>query len=148
MADGTEIPVPGVIPMDHTADVGFELEAPDPAELFRRAAAGLMYLILERVPERTGERRELRISSPDLPGLLRDWLRELLYWHEAEGFAAASVEIGALSPGDGGGAELEATVRGGPDEEPPVREIKGVTLHRLAAEARGDGWYGRVIFDV
>jgi SHS2 domain-containing protein len=29
-----------------------------------------------------------------------------------------------------------------------VREIKGVTLHGLTAEPRGNGWYARVIFDV
>lgn len=145
---GTEIPVPGVSSMDHTADVGLEVEADDPAELFRRAAAGMMYLILERLPERAERNRELRVTSADLAGLFRDWLRELLFWHEAEGFTAASAEIRTLDAGDGGEAELEATVRGGSGTEAPVREIKGVTLHGLAVERRDGGWYGRVIFDV
>lgn len=148
MSEGTEIPVPGVISMDHTADVGIEVEADEVAELFRRAAAGMMHLILERLPERSDESRELRVSSADLAGLLRDWLRELLYWHESDGFAAASADIRTLDVGDGGDAVLEATVRGGPDEEPPVREIKGVTLHGLTAERRDGGWYGKVVFDV
>lgn len=134
--------------MDHTADVGLEIEAEDRAELFRRAAAGMMHLILERLPERVDESRELRASSGDLAGLLREWLRELLYWHEADGFSVASTDIRTLEAEEGGRAVLEATVRGGPDEEPPVREIKGVTLHGLAAEPRDGGWYARVVFDV
>ena len=148
MSEGTEIPVPGVTSMDHTADLALEIEAGDPAELFLRSASGMIYLILERLPERSDETRSLRVSSGDAAGLLREWLRELLYWHEAEGFAAASAEIGTLEIDEGGEALLEATVRGGPEEETPVREIKGVTLHGLAAEPRDGGWSGRVIFDV
>lgn len=148
MSHGTEIPVAGVKTMDHTADVGLAIEAEDRAELFRRAAAGMMHLILERLPERTDEIRELRVSSADLAGLLREWLRELLYWHEAEGFSVASADIRTLEVEEGGEAVLEATVRGGPDDEPPVREIKGVTLHGLTAGPRDGGWHGRVIFDV
>lgn len=145
---GTEIPVPGVTSMDHTADVALEVEAADPAELFGRAAAGMMYLLLERLPERADRSRELRLSSTDLPGLFRDWLRELLFWHEDEGFVVASADVRRLESGDGDEARLEATVHGGAEREPPVREIKGVTLHGLAVERRDGGWYGRVIFDV
>jgi SHS2 domain-containing protein len=140
---GTEIPVSGVTSMDHTADVGLEIEADDRAELFGRAAAGMMHLILERRPERVDEIRELRASSEDLAGLLREWLRELLYWHEVEGFSVAGAEFRRLEP-----TGLDASVRGGPAPGTPIREIKGVTLHGLVAEEREEGWYGRIIFDV
>lgn len=134
--------------MDHTADLALEITAPDPTELLRRAAAGMMYLLLEELPTRTGERRELGVSSGDAPGLLREWLRELLFWHEAEGFATAEIEVRSLEPGTSGGARVEAVVKGGRTDRPPVREIKGVTLHGLRAEPRDGGWYGRVVFDV
>ena len=67
----------------------------------------------------------------------------------------ASFRFERLDVPEGGDSEapetelrLEATVGGGPAEGQPIREIKGVTLHGLAAEPREDGWYGRVIFDV
>ena len=155
MSEGTEVPVSGVTSLEHTADVALEVEAPDERELFRRSALGMMYLLLERVPDDERESRRLEVSSQDAPGLLREWLRELLYWHETEGFAIASCRFERLDVPEGGGSadpgtefRLEATVRGGPVEGQPVREIKGVTLHGLAAERRDDGWYGRVIFDV
>lgn len=141
----------GVKSMDHTADLALEITAPDLPGLFRRSALGMMHLLLDRVPEAQGESREIEVQSGDLPGLLREWLRELLFWHETEGFSVASCrirEIGDPSTSDGRGARLRATVRGGYDEGAPVREIKGVTLHDLAAEPRNGGWYGRVVFDV
>lgn len=155
MSGGTEIPVEGVNPLDHTADLALEITAPDAPALFRRSARGMMHLLLDRIPESEEEGRELEVEAVDLPGLLRKWLRELLYWHDAEGFSVASCEIEELDDGTGSGtgpgeglARIRATVRGGFDEGPPVREIKGVTLHGLAAEPRNGGWYGRVVFDV
>jgi len=147
---GTEIPVPGVKPLDHTADVGLEIEAPDLPDLFRRGARGLSWLILEERPSDATQQRRVRVSASDLPGLFREWLRELLFWHESDGFSVAEIEIRTLEREDetGGRAVLDAAVRGGPDPGTPVREIKGVTLHGLAVERRDGGWYARVIFDV
>jgi len=149
-SDGTELPVPGVISLDHTADLGLEIRAPDLPALFDRAAAGMMHLLLERVPDDGPEERSVEARAPDGPGLLRSWLRELLFLHDRYGFQTAEVEFRTLEaePGPGREARLEATVRGRPEEEPPVREIKGVTLHRLALEPADDGWFARVIFDV
>ncbi len=149
MSEGTEIPVPGVHSIDHTADVALEIEAEDLDGLFHRAARGMTHLLLERLPEDTGESRSLRVSSGDLPGLLREWLREILFWYQSDGFVFISCRITRLDRGDGGRAVLEAVVRGLVENDPPpVREIKGVTLHGLAAEPRDDRWYGRVVFDV
>lgn len=138
-----ELKVPGVRRLDHTADVGIEVEAPDLAELFRRAALGMMGLILEEPAPEPAEERQLVLEAPDLPSLLFLWLRELLYWHEVGGFAFAEAAFRALLE-----TRLEAVVRGGPDPCTPAREIKGVTYHELAAERRPDTWFARVIFDV
>lgn len=77
------------------------------------------------------------------PALLRAVLREVLLWHELDGFAPSTVEVTDAAPG-----RFEARVRGGIPAAPPVREIKGVTLHGLTAEPDGGVWRGRVIFDV
>lgn len=148
---GTEIPFEGVESLDHTADVGLDVVAQRPSELFSRAALGMTHLILEGpLPEATAQRR-VRVRGIGADGLLRNWLRELLYLHEAEGFAMREVTFHRLEFASGGGEEeaaLEATVRGGDDPAPPAREIKGVTWHGLRVEERDGGWYARVIFDV
>ena len=145
------MPIQGVRPLEHTADVGLEVEADSPAELFRRAALGMTHLILDDVPalQGGGEVRLVLLRSAELPDLLREWLREVLHLHESEGFALSTVDL-TLSEG----WELSAKLRGVIDPTVPIREIKGVTLHGLRAglrerdETPGRKWYGRVIFDV
>ena len=140
-------PVPdGIHFLEHTADVGVEVHAADPRALFERAARGMIQLLVESSPN-DGAPRTLALEGVELPMLLRAWLRALLRWHE-DGFTPAEISVDALARDAHGSWRLAARVRGGPPPGHPLREIKGVTLHGLAAEERPTGWYGRVIFDV
>ncbi len=150
-----ELPVEGVSSLDHTADIGLEITAPTLPELFRRAALGAMWMVLERAPD-TGAGREARsveLVEEELPYLLRSWLRLLLGWQESEGFVAMDPvlvifpEPLCASP-DGQAFGLRGRVEGAFDSGTVVREIKGVTLHELRVEQRDGQWYGRVILDV
>ncbi len=144
-ADGDEL-LPGVRTIDHTADVGLDLVAPDLAGLFRRAAAGMEALLAgpERaLPEAAGMPEvRLELDAPDVALLLADWLRELLYLRQVRGRAFVDADFARL-----GERELDARVRTGPAPV-SVREIKGVTYHDLRAERTGGAWRARVIFDV
>jgi SHS2 domain-containing protein len=145
--DPAALPFPGLRALDHAADVGLEVGAPDLPELVRRAALGMTWLLLEREPSGAPQERPLQATAEEPASLLREVLRELLWWHEAEGLAAgdlAHVRVRETSRG----LELTASARLVLDEGTPVREIKGVTLHGLVVERREGGWYGRVIFDV
>lgn len=139
---------PGVTAIEHTADVGLEVRAPRPQALFERAAHGMAWLIDgdhagSASPREALVRRPVELSASDLPALLRTWLRELLHLHQVEGLAFRDARFGVLTD-DRLTAEL-ALVPAAPE---PIREIKGVTLHGLVAESRGDTWVARVIFDV
>ena len=148
MYEGREVPpFLGVRSLDHTADVGLELEAPDLPELLRRAVRGMAWLLLECEPPGASSPRTLRVEAPDAPGLLRELLRELLWWHEGEGFTALDLDEAAIEE-TGSGLRLEASVLFVRDVAHPLREIKGVTLHGLLAAPGEDGWHGQVIFDV
>lgn len=163
MGEPEEIPVPGVRGMDHTADVGLEISAPDLPELFLRAALGALWLVLERPPRGHGETpaedrgrglvRSVELVEEDLTTLLRSWLRTVLFWEETEGFVAQEGRLAFLptphcqSP-DGQAFGLKGTMTGVLDDGPRVREVKGVTLHGLRVERTGSGWLGTVIFDV
>ena len=152
-ADGDEGLGPGVRAIDHTADVGLEIGAPDLPALFARAAAGLEGLIGDRsdpnapAPDArqsagTGELL-LELDAPDVALLLADWLRELLYLRQVRRRALARVEFEELSE-----TRLGARVATVAAPAHPVREIKGVTYHGLDVRRAGDGWRARVIFDV
>ena len=146
MTAPSDPPVPGVRFLEHTADVGLEAWAPSAPELFARAALGMIQLLVERAPGARAE-RSLSVEGADLPLLLRAWLRALLRWHE-DGFTASALSIDSLARDSHGRWSLSARASGGLAEGHPLREIKGVTLHGLAADERPEGWYARVIFDV
>jgi len=89
----------------------------------------------------------LRHETLDL--LLVDWLSELLYRFEVEGFLPAEADVG-VERADGGWA-LAAEVRGEPDAAArvPIKVlVKAVTYHALLVEREGEAWVGRVVFDI
>lgn len=152
----------GITFLDHTADVGIDLEAPSLELLFHRAAVGMLAL-LHGVDDAGGEpgpaseddaaegaaleARGLEVLSLELEAddgtrLLADWLRELLFLHETRHADYARATFDRLAE-----TALEARVETEP-APPAVREIKGVTYHELALERADGGWTARVIFDV
>jgi SHS2 domain-containing protein len=154
VSDSSEIPIPGVTALDHAADVGLAVDGATLPELFQRAALGAMWLVLERDPTPAPpETRTVELVEPDLPALLRAWLRALLFWEETEGFVVRDVSL-SFAPAplcatrDGQAFGLHGRVSGVMDRGPRVREVKGVTLHGLRVERVGESWSGRVIFDV
>lgn len=142
---GMDRPPEGVTFLDHTADVALEVEAPSREELFRRAAAGTRILLLGEGREAAGgpETRAMVLEAEDLAGLLRSWLRELIWLQQDEGMSFVSSEFTHLTS-----CVLEARVTVASPGSPPIREIKGVTLHRLRARREGGVWRARVVFDV
>lgn len=162
----------GISFLDHTADVGVEVHASSLPDLFILAAVGMASLVYGAdmvaddlvaeadtavspptppAPSQAGAsppagapvRRALSLSAEDAPTLLRAWLRSLLGWLDTESLALGAARFDALTE-----THLEAVVDLAPDTREPIREIKGVTLHGLVAERRGEDWTGRVIFDV
>jgi len=137
---------PGVRPLDHTADIGMTVEADSLAELFDLAARGTMaFLAGEDGGGGPGEASEesITLEARDAGLLLVAWLRELLYLAESRGLCYRRSSIEEL-----GETRLRARVHVVPCPAAVSREIKGVTYHGLAVEAKSDGWTARVIFDV
>lgn len=145
----TEAPPPGVTSFSHTADVGMAVTAATLPELFTRAARGMFWMIQGDAPSGALSAappvavRSISLAAPDLSALLREWLRELLYWHESEGLSFGEARFSTLED-----VRLVADVGLVREPSEPIREIKGVTLHGLIAERRGPDWAARVIFDV
>jgi len=129
--------------------VGVELRSDSLPGLFADAARALAATLSDAAdlqPVRT-LRVSLRHETLDL--LLVDWLSELLYRFEVEGFLPAEADVG-VERADGGWA-LAAEVRGEPDAAArvPIKVlVKAVTYHALLVEREGEAWVGRVVFDI
>src|SRR5262249_5699321 len=124
----------------HTAEIELAVDADSPEQVFAEAAEALAELISLG---RDGEprNRQVAIDAADLGALLVEWLEELIFLADTEGFAperVADLEIRDTS--------LTATLVGRPGRIEPL--VKAPTYHGLRF-ARDDGvWHARVVLDV
>jgi SHS2 domain-containing protein len=141
----------GITFLDHTADVGMDVEAGSLEELLRRCAIGMLTLLRgEEEEARTvagtrgvaTESTPLELHAEDAVGLLASWLREVLFLHEVRGADYVGLDAERLGPGRLVGRLLTR------QDGRAVREIKGVTYHELAVTEEAGRWRARVIFDV
>lgn len=134
--------------IDHTADIGLDLEGKTPEAILEAAQRGLVHLLFADVSDLVAdEERRITIEAADLPDLLKAWCEALYRLLEEGGFVALDSDIGSADP-----ENFQAVVRGTvPSREQiaSASELKAVTYHQLAFERDGDGdWHARVIFDV
>jgi len=133
-------------PLDHTADVGYFLQAGNLKELFARAAWAMFTTITNMATVQPAESEPVRVQAQDRAGLLVAWLSELNFRH-----ATRRRLYGRFDVLKTGGDSLEAEVYG--EAIDPARhaihtEIKAVTFHNLMVEKSGEIWVAQVIFDV
>ena len=135
--------------LDHTADFGLEIEAPDRAALYEQAALALFDVMLERRPKAGGRSRAIaltiRIEGQDRADLLVNWLRELLYLFNGKEQVLSAVDVQAINE-----TSLSARITVEPFAARRHRvqnEIKAVTYHQIQVGPVAHGWLARVIFD-
>jgi len=132
--------------IEHTADIGIEVEADTLEELFEGAALGMLSIIVD--PSRDigrGIEAEVSLEAGDIEGLLFEWLNELIFMMDARGVLLSEFQVDGINE-----VHLEATVRGEKIRQGGNRlmtEVKAATFHQLLVEKRGT-WFARVILDV
>jgi len=134
--------------IDHTADIGIEVEEEDMEKAFQTSAKAMFDIIAGKENITPREEKKIRCSADDPEQLLVDFLSELLYIYEVERFmvAATLVKIKQAEEQDGEW-RLMATLAG-EDYDMEVHEIemeiKAVTYHMLKVE----GGKLSVLFDI
>lgn len=132
--------------IDHTADLGMEVFGRDLPALYANAGKALFELLVHGEASLDYQQYNLSIRGEDRADLMVNWLRELLYFWNGRQQIVRQVIIRALSE-----TVLEAEVMAtdyDPDCHHILREIKAVTYHRIAVEARKSGWRASVFFDL
>ncbi len=127
--------------VEHTADLGLEVWAPDLPGLMEEAARGLFELMGVVVSEESRCHRQLEIGADDREQLLVSFLEELLFIADAEdlafdGFMLNLVDTNLLARLEGGFIVSR------------TREIKAVTYHYLEISETKRGLKTSIIFDV
>jgi SHS2 domain-containing protein len=134
---------------DHTGDVGIDLEAAGLDELFREAALAFTATVSEPGDVRAAEDLAIRLESGELDLLLHDWLSELLFRFDTDGFLARAVAVQLRAVA--AGWRLDAAVvgeRGAGDRLPINVLVKAVTYHALDVRETPTGWKARVVLDI
>jgi SHS2 domain-containing protein len=136
--------------LDHTADVGFELEAPTLEALFDEARQALLMTLLEEPPKGGEGERLVRLSGPDRETLLVRWINELIFFVQEESFVPTGAELRIREDSEKA-LSLEARFLGVPldlEGQGWQGEIKSATFHGLDVTPGKEGWQTRVFLDV
>jgi SHS2 domain-containing protein len=128
--------------VEHTGELELELSAPTEEGIFADALNALRELLDEGADaEPATDRQPVSVSAPERPLLLAEWLGELAYRAETEGFVPLVATDLRLSP-----QRLEATVDGCRGH--PAHLVKAITYHELRFDRDGCGWRAHVVLDV
>jgi SHS2 domain-containing protein len=132
--------------IDHTADLGIVVAGSNLKELFQNASHAMMRIMLEEVPEESGETTKISVQGSDLPDLMVRWLGEILYLFEGENRLVTQSKILEITPN-----HLDARIKTTPFSSAKheiLTEIKAVTYHQIEVIRKGGVWNARIIFDL
>ena len=132
--------------IDHTADLGIEVEADTPGELFCCAGRALFSLMVRPQGVNAHEIREETVQAEGWEDLCHDWLSRLLRQFLQGGFIAATITILDIDA-----THVHARLTGEKldyERHGFETEIKAVTYHQLSVFCQDGRWRARVIFDV
>lgn len=132
--------------LEHPSDIGIEAHGATCAEVFSRAAAALIAIILDPSTVRAAERRSINLRASDAEQLLVRWLSEILYLYDGQGFVVGESVITCCTP-----TMLEASVAGesfNAARHAVRTDVKAVTYHQVSVLQTADGWHIRVFLDI
>jgi len=132
--------------INHTADIGLIVRAPELEQLFVYSAKGMFSLIADTTSSTPDEIRKINVTAEDIVHLMHGWLSELLFVHETEHIIPIEYKISELTE-----QSLIAVIKGCPIQHGNIRlfrEIKAVTMHNLEVKFNGTYWEAHVIFDI
>ena len=132
--------------LEHTADIGFEAFGATREEVFANAARALTHLMVDLEAIAPQEKLSLRAEASDMPSLLVNWLSEILYLFDAEGWLFHDFDFDALTE-----HSLAAMARGEKFDRRRHQVkllVKAVTYHQLDLRETAEGWRAQVYVDI
>ena len=131
---------------DVAADVGLRAWGVDLEGCLRQCALGVFNLIVPLEAVLPAESRECGAQGDSSEALVVNWINELLYLHDVEGFVLQDLDRPRLT-----GARVHATLTGEPID--PARHPRGIlvkaaTFHQLAVVHAPGRVNVRVVLDV
>jgi SHS2 domain-containing protein len=127
--------------VDHPGEVELVVDAAGESEIYAEALHAFAELVERDTAGHPGERR-IRLEAPDRISLLVDWLNELVYLADIDGFVPEGIETMSLEA-----TRLDAMVSGRLGAAPSSL-VKAATFSGAAFERGTGGWSARIVLDV
>ncbi len=131
--------------IEHTSDVGFEVEEDSIEGLFSTAALAMYGFMIDPFEIETSVKRDVDIQSEDLESLMFDWIDELIFLFESEKIVFKKFDLRIDD------FHMIGTCEGGifdPTRHETGIVVKAVTYHMMEVKKRRGIWNARVILDV
>jgi SHS2 domain-containing protein len=125
--------------VDHTAEVELHIDAATPELVFKDALGAFAELV--GAVSGPSDTIIVQLEAPDRGALLVQWIEELIFEAETEGFVPEAAHILHLSA-----KAVSAELIGRRGNPRPL--VKAVTYHGLEFEPAGEGWRAKVVLDV
>jgi SHS2 domain-containing protein len=128
--------------VEHTGELELWVEDRSVEAVFEEALVALGEL-MARAEGPGGEpaKREVATSAPDRAALLAEWLNELIYLAETDGFVPERSERMTIA-----GSTLSATIAGRLGDPTPL--VKAATYHGLELREEAGQYSAKVVLDV
>jgi SHS2 domain-containing protein len=132
--------------LEHTADVGLRVHGATLPELYANAGLGLMTLAVESPDVCPAQQLPLSAAAENREDLLVNWLSEILYFVDAEGWVFARFSVNHCSDtaiaGEAWGERCDPAARS------RAVAVKAVTHHQVSVRQTPSGWEAVVYFDI
>jgi len=128
------------------ADIGVHAWGADLAACFRQCGLAVFNLMVPLDAVRPEESREVGAQGETPEALLVNWVNELLYLHDVEGFVAHDLARPEID-----GTRLHVTLTGepvDPGRHPRGSVVKAATFHQLVLDEQPGRVSARLILDI
>ena len=134
--------------MEHTADIEFKAYGKSLEEVFENSGLAFYNSIVDLSEINEKEEIKIEVEGNDLINLLYNFLEELLYNFDVNGFLGKCIKV-KISKNEK--YHLSATVKGerfNPEKHHYKTEIKAVTYHQMRIQKENEKYISHVILDI
>ncbi len=128
--------------MEHTADLKIRVRGKTLDEIFENAALAVSQYLSPDKKIEVKKVKIINVQGADSQSLLSNFLDELLYLLDAEGFAVAKAKVTLR------GNNLKAELSGDDASKYAIKEIKAATYAEMYIKKSGNEWEAQFVMDV
>lgn len=132
--------------LEHTADIKFRINAKDINGIFENTVLAVSDIISRGKKIKPTLKKEIEVSGDDYESLLYNFIDELIYLVDAEGFVPSNAEINVWE----GKKIARGTLYGDKTENyKELDHIKSATYAEMfMKKVKGKGWQAQAVVDV